>query len=134
MKNLVSPALRTGALAAALFLLPSAFAQNADPVVRQFATTGTVPVASAGPYVQVGTCRVQVSAKLGRPTTRLPDGTWLYDGFNAANGSAAGTLVVRFEAGRVRSLALATPAVVTALRSRPASSSAPSLVAAWNQQ
>jgi hypothetical protein len=43
-------------------------------------------------------------------------------------------LVVRFSAGRVSDLALASPAVVTALLAQPTTSAHPVLIAAWNQR
>jgi hypothetical protein len=77
---------------------------------------GTVAVANAGPHVAVGTFRIQVETKLGRPDVKLADGTWLYRGRAVAGSRATGTLVVRFADGRVSALALATPAAVAVLR------------------
>jgi hypothetical protein len=134
MKNSLIASLRVAAFVATLSVLPAAFAENSDAASRQLAAAGLVSVNAVGPYVNVGTCRVQVSAKLGHPTSTLSDGTWLYDGFAAKESQAKGTLVVRFANGRVRSLSLASPAVVTALRSKPATLDQKALVAAWNQQ
>jgi hypothetical protein len=126
MKNLLISSLRAAAFASTLF----AFAASAH--ASDLTATGSLWVAAAGPYVNHGTCRVQVSAKLGRPSATLPDGTWLYEGFTA--GDRSGTLVVRFSAGRVSDLALASPAVVTALLAQPTTSAHPVLIAAWNQR
>ena len=92
---------------------------TADRAESLLAGRGSIPVEAAGPYVEVGTYRIQVAVKLGRPAARLPDGTWLYENFVADGSNARGTLVVRFAQGRVSSLMLATPAVVAALRSTP---------------
>ncbi len=107
-------------LAAALLLAPAALlagdAPSADDALQQLARNGSVPVKHAGPHVQIGTFQIQVSTKLGAPSVRLPDGTWLYDHRRIAGSGAAGTLVVRFTGGRVSALTLATPAAVAALR------------------
>ncbi len=116
--------LLTSALVALLLLLPvAASAKNsaADRAATLLATHGAIPVTAAGDYVELGTYQIQVSSKLGRPSARLPDGTWLYEYFATENSAARGTLIVRFEHGRVSSLALATPATVAALRSAPKS-------------
>ena len=126
MKNLLISSLRAAALASTLF----AFAASAH--ASDLAATGSLRVTNAGPYVNQGTCRIQVSAKLGQPSATLSDGTWLYNGFTA--GDCTGTLVVRFSAGRVSDLALASPAVVTALLAQPKTSAHPVLIAAWNQR
>lgn len=75
-----------------------------------------MPVESAGPYVQRGTFRIQVLAKFGRPDVELGDDTWLYYDCGVEETVAKGTLVVRFVAGRVSELALASPATVAALK------------------
>ncbi len=123
MKATIASAFRAAALATVLGVLPAiAFATNPRPVDRaaqQLAFGGSVPVKSVGPYVEIGTYQIQVSVKLGQPSVKLPDGTWLYD-HRAIEGSAAeGTLIVRFVAGRVSSLALASSNVVAALRATP---------------
>ncbi len=125
MKTITVSSLRTAALAAALLLLPAVASAKesaaADRTESLLARRGSIPVAAAGPYVEVGTYGIQVAVKLGRPSARLPDGTWLYENFSAEDSAARGTLVVRFDQGRVSSLTLATPAVVAALRSAPKS-------------
>lgn len=110
--------LRRVLLAAALAVLPAVSSSAAAPdrAAEIFRLTGRLSVPAAGPYVEIGTYRIQVSAKLGSPTARLADGTWLYSDFGAENTAAHGTLVVRFVSGRVRELYLATPATITALR------------------
>ncbi len=130
--NLVS-ALRATALAATLLVTASAFAQSPDRAAQLLAVAGSIPVSHAGPYIAAGTYRVQVSAQLGRPTASLPDGTWLYENFNADDSGASGTLVVRFVDGRVRSLSLASPSAVTALRVSPKARDHQSLAAAWER-
>ncbi len=108
----------------------SATEQTADDAAaRWLAANGSVPVKAAGPYVERGTFRIQVSTKLGRPDLVLSDGTWLYFNRSVAGSSAQGTLVVRFEKNRVSDLAVATPAVVAALRAGPAKTPLPELVA-----
>jgi ABC-type spermidine/putrescine transport system permease subunit II len=116
MKNLALTSLRVAALAVTLLVLPAAFAQNPDRIAQALAARGSVRVDAVGPDVNVGTCRVQVFAQLGSPTSTLPDGTWLYQDYLADGSEAHGTLVVHFNAGRVSSLSLASPAVVVALR------------------
>ena len=129
MKNFLISSLRAAALASTL-LASSAFA--ADRAADVLSATGSVKIESVGPYVSTGTYRVQVSAKLGRPTTTLPDGTWVYENFNASDSAASGALVVRFVDGRVSSLSLATPATVVALRSPHHKVGDRILIAAWN--
>lgn len=133
MKNLLTSSLRAATLTLALVLASATAARAADQAARQLAATGTVVVESAGPYVGIGTYLIQVSAKLGQPSAKLTDGTWLYEGFTAGE-SATGTLVVRFNDGRVSSLSLATPAAVTALRTKPVKFENKALAAAWNQR
>lgn len=87
-----------------------------DTAARLLATEGRVPVGAAGPYVEPGTYRIQVLAKLGRPDHKLPDGTWLYHRRGIEGSQAKGTLVVQFEQGRVKELSLVAPAVAAALR------------------
>ena len=48
----------------------------ADHPARLLAVHGVIPVASAGPYVERGSARITVLAKLGKPSERLPDGKW----------------------------------------------------------
>ncbi len=122
--------LRVAALAVTLLVLPAAFAQNPDRIAQALAATGSVRVDAVGPYVNVGTVRVQVFAKLGSPTATLPDGTWLYSDFLADGSDAHGTLVVHFNADRVSSLSLASPAVVVAMRNQAQKSGDKVLVAA----
>lgn len=85
-------------------------------MAQALARNGSIHVNSVGPYVESGTYRVQVAVKLGRPSYVLPDGTWLYQGYIINDSDASGTLVVRFQRGRVSELSLATPATVASLR------------------
>ena len=106
-------------VAAGLFLAPVvaiARDQVADSAVELLAYHGIVPVLTAGPYVERGTVRVQVAAKLGRPDVVLSDGAWLYHEHQIVDSAARGTLVVRFNDNRVATLLLATPAKVALLR------------------
>lgn len=130
MKNVLTSSLRVAAFAVTLFALPAAFAANPDRAAQALAATGSVRVESVGPDVNVGTYRVQVLAKLGAPTSTLPNGTWLYSDFIADDSAASGTLVVQFRAGRVSELSLASPAVVVALRNEARPSGEKQLVAA----
>ena len=132
MKNIITSSLRVAALASTLFLASSAVA--ADRAADMLAATGSVKIESVGPYVSTGTYRVQVSAKLGHPTTTLSDGTWIYENFNANDSGASGALVIRFTDGRVSSLSLATPATVVALRTPHHKVNDKVLIAAWNQR
>lgn len=91
-----------------------------DAAARLLAAQGRVPVSAAGRYVEPGTYRIQVATKFGQPDAKLPDGTWLYQGRSIEGSEARGTLVVRFERGRVKELSLVAPAVAAALQARPA--------------
>ena len=106
------------AVATAAFAHPDA---SSDPVARALATTGLVPVKSAGPYVQVGSYHIHVLVRLGRPSSVLPDGTFLYRNFSAEESSGQGILVVRFSHGRVSQLSLATPTFVAMMMAAPVS-------------
>jgi hypothetical protein len=111
-------------LLAATVALASPFAAAKEPspsdrAAQLLAAKGTVPVQAAGPHVERGTFRIQLSTKLGRPDLVLSDGTWLYHNRTVEGSNARGTLVVRFDKGRVSDLALVTPAVVAALRADP---------------
>lgn len=116
----LSHGLRVTALAATLLALPVlATAKDngaaSDRAAELLAVKGSIPVSSAGPYVQAGTFRIQVIAKLGRPDTTLSDGTLLYPNFTVDDSNATGMLVVRFTSGRVSELSLVTPAVATVM-------------------
>ncbi len=128
MKIVASSALRATALALTLVLLPATLARASAPTARSTAS-GTLPVGSVGPYVSVGTYVIQVATKLGTPSARLPDGTWLYEDYVA--GDRTGTLVVTFVNGRVSSLSLATPSAIAALRAHPDRIGTKTLAAAW---
>lgn len=129
MKTAPVLSLRLVALGLTLALAPLLVAapRTAQPghhAAQRLAAHGSVRVDAAGPYVQVGTFRILVSVKLGRPSLRLKDGTWLYKNYAIPDSDARGTLVVRFEKGRVSELSIASPDVVAALRHR-AEASAP---------
>lgn len=138
MKNIViTSSLRAATLIATLFVLSSAAsAKDAapDPVAQMLQLTGSVPVNSAGPYVEIGTYKIQVSTKLGQPAYTLADGTWLYKNFSAEDSHAKGTLVVHFSHGQVSDLTLVSPAVVTALLNAPKKTDAPILIAAAQER
>jgi hypothetical protein len=123
MKNITTTSLRAAALAAALLLVPAiASAKDNTPsdlAAQLLATSGRVPVKAAGPYVEVGSYRIHVSAHLGRPNAVLADGTWMYHNFTADESAASGTLMVRFDHGRVSELALISHTVETALLKTP---------------
>jgi hypothetical protein len=91
-------------------------AKGVDSATQTLNSNGTVAIKTVGPYVEIGTFQIQVSTKLGRPDLTLADGTWLYHHRRIDGSAAEGTLVVRFAAGRVSALTLATPQVVAALR------------------
>jgi hypothetical protein len=88
-----------------------------DRATQLLNSSGAISIKAAGPYVENGTYQIQVAAKLGRPNVILGDGAWLYNNFAVADSNATGTLVVRFDQGRVVDLSLVTPAVVAAMRS-----------------
>jgi len=124
MKNILISSLRAVAFASALLLVPAiASAKDnapADPAAQLLALSGIVPVKAAGPYVQVGSYRIWVSSHLGKPSAVTSDGSWLYDDFTADQSPARGTLVVRFNQGRVSQLTLVSSAVETAMLTAPA--------------
>jgi hypothetical protein len=122
MKTILTPALRLTLLAAALILATAhVAAKDAAPTDRAaelLAGQGQIAVKNAGPYVEIGTYRIQVAVKLGQPAMKLPDGTWLYPDTPVDHSDAAGTLVVKFNEGRVSQLLLVTPTVATAMMTR----------------
>jgi len=109
--------------------LPAAAQPAPHTAAQLLARHGHVALTHAGEHVEPGTFRIQVAAKLGQPDARLADGTWLYHRRQIAGSDAEGTLVVRFTAGRVHTLSLATPAVVAAWRQEAARLAAPELLA-----
>lgn len=121
-------------LLATLLLTPSLFANDisraaSDVTATRLAREGSLPLHAIGPYVQVGTFRILVEGKLGRPDARLADGTWLYHRQRIEGTAARGTVVIRFEGGRVSSLALVTPPVAAALLAPAANAGPAGLVA-----
>lgn len=124
MKNNLRSLARTAAFASALLIPASvvlaAGPDSADRAATLLARHGSVPVENAGPFVEIGTFRIQVAVKLGEPSAKLADGTWLYPGFRIKDGDTAGTLVVRFDQGRVSELSLVTPGVAAAMTARSA--------------
>jgi hypothetical protein len=120
MNTTLVSTLRAAAFAATLSALPVfAFAKNsggADRPQELLASHGSVPVAAAGPYVEIGTFQIQVAVKLGQPTARLTDGRWLYSRFRVEDSDASGSLLVRFTDGRVSELSLVTTATAVALQ------------------
>lgn len=134
MKTITTRSLfRFSCFAAALALAPLA-ASAKDSAAQLLTANGYVTVKAAGPYVELGTYQIQVSTKLGRPSTRLADGSWLYSHFTVNDSQAAGTLLVRFTEGRVSELALLTPATVVALQEATKRPSSTLLVAAQSQR
>lgn len=122
MKTPVAPALRAAVFATALCVLPivaSATDAAPDRAAQLLALRGSVSVEKAGPYVEIGTYQIQVFAKIGAPSAKLADGTWLYDHRAIEGSDAEGTLIVHFVDGRVSSMALGTPTFVAALRTTP---------------
>jgi hypothetical protein len=119
MKNITLASFRAAALAAALLVAP-AIASAHDNPAQVLASSGAVPVKDAGPYVHPGSYRIHVWTTLGRPSAVLADGTYLYRDFGAQDNAIRGTLVVRFDRGRVSQLSLVSPAVETALLTAPA--------------
>ena len=118
--------MKTILLLAALLVTPALFATEissdaaADTAAARLAHQGSLPLHAIGPYVEIGTFRILVEGKLGRPDARLADGTWLYHRQRIEGTTARGTVVVRFEAGRVSSLSLVTPQVAATLLAPPA--------------
>lgn len=121
-----------GALVAPLAFAsrPPHAATSRDPAAERLAAHGRLAISAAGPYVERGTFRVQVAAKLGRPDAVLADGTWLYERHAIAGSAAQGTLVVRFADGRVTDLALLMPGSAAALRTEIETRGESSLLAA----
>jgi hypothetical protein len=116
--NIVS-ALRLAAPVVMLVLFTDGVsAKNAVPADRAaelLAHYGSVTIKAAGPHVEVGSYAIWVEGKLGRPSAKLPDGTWLYHSYDVKGSDARGTLVVRFNDGRVSGMTLVTPAVAMAM-------------------
>lgn len=91
-----------------------------------------------GSDVIAGTTRVMVALRLGSPSAVLPDGSWLYSGYSARrNGTPLienGTLIVRFVASEVNSLAVADARTITALRRSPRSPATNPILTAANDR
>jgi len=125
MNIIHTASLRAAAFAAALVLIPAiASAKDSaasDPAAQALATTGIVPVTTAGSNVEIGSYRIHVWTSLGKPSAALADGTWLYRNFNADGSAASGTLVVRFDHGAVSQLSLVSHAVETTMMTAKAS-------------
>lgn len=89
-------------------------------------------------HVRTGTSRVMVALRLGTPNAVLPDGSWLFSGYNARHDGKElvrnGTLIVRFQANRVASLAIADRATVLALRQNPHPGAKDTLLTAANDR
>ncbi|HUG11746.1 MAG TPA: hypothetical protein VMM36_12065 [Opitutaceae bacterium] len=119
MNTNIASVLRIAAIVASLTFATAIVSARsntpADRAAELLAQHGTVHLKAAGPYVQVGTFRIWAEAKLGKPSVRMPDGTWLYRNYEIKGSSAHGTLVVRFDEGRVSGMSLVTRAVETAM-------------------
>lgn len=115
MKTKLASSVLVAALLACPALVSARDAVPADRAVDLLARNGSLTIKAATPYVQVGSFLVQVALKLGQPTAKLADGTWLYQNFRVEESEATGTLVVRFNQGRVSGLTLVTPAVANAM-------------------
>lgn len=125
MKSILHPLLllsTVAAIAAAVSASPASPAAPADPAAQLLQRHGSIAVANVGEHIEAGSFRVHVSARLGRPDAVLPDGSWLYHRRRVADSAATGTLVVRFNTGRVSELRLAAPALAAALPPAPADS------------
>jgi hypothetical protein len=93
---------------------------RSDAINQALANNEAVPVAQANPDsfgnpVSVGCDEAAVYKSLGQPSAGLADGSWLYRDFYQDGGSAKGTLLVRFEHGRVAKLELISPSEEQAL-------------------
>src|SRR5688500_17912976 len=104
MKTLSLATSLRGLVFAALLGAAPAFAavsemSTADRAAQLLANHGALPVETVGPYIERGTLRIQVSTKLGRPSTVLADGTWLYENRTVQESNARGTLAIRFDRG-----------------------------------
>lgn len=97
----------------------SAFAATPDRASEILARDGYVAISAVDEYVEIGTYRVQVAAKLGRPHVVLPDGTWIYHRHRIVDSTAAGSLVVQFNHGRVSALTLMSAERVAGLQFGP---------------
>jgi hypothetical protein len=127
MKSLTVSLLHRLAVVATLSLLTLTSAakdQGVDRAAMLLARRGSIELKTFGDYVEVGTFAIQVAVKIGRPDERLADGTWLYHHRRIADSNAEGTVVVRFERGRVSALDLVTPATVARLQAVTAPSDA----------
>lgn len=111
--NLLRSTLTLIALCSALRLPAAEIALHEIPALVQ----------ANGATVSAGTARIMVSARLGRPSAVLPDGSWLYTGYTARLAGREvmpnATLVVRFVDHQVARLTLADKTTVTALRQMP---------------
>lgn len=87
MNNMLNSILSVAAFASVLFFLPigahANYSATSDPVAQRRTTSGSVAAKTVGPCVEVGSFRIWVRSKLGDPSARLPDGTWLDNNFQA---------------------------------------------------
>jgi hypothetical protein len=105
-------------------LSSSALADPKDRASEIMARDGYVAVSAVGQHVEIGTFRVQVAAKLGRPDVVLADGTWIYHRHRIVDSTASGSLVVQFNDGRVSALTLMSAERVAGLQFGPRESTA----------
>ena len=118
MKTLLLAASLVAALAASATLAsatPASTETNDSRISQALAVTGQVAVANVGDYVQAGSYRIWVSSHLGRPDHVLSDGTWIYDSRHVENSAVGGSVAISFENGRVSTIKLLSPSLVTAL-------------------
>lgn len=131
--NVRLPLAIAASLAAAMFFAPSIASANdntpADRAAQILAAKGIVSVSEAGPNVELGSYRIQVWTMLGHPYKVLADGSYLYRKFTVDDSTACGTLVVRFDHGKVCQLSLVSPAIETALLTAPANAKVQDLLA-----
>jgi hypothetical protein len=109
--------LRTGLVALSLVLAQvSLAAAPSDPAALKLARYGSVPVESAGPAVQIGAPKEEVSLTIGSPSRILRDGRWIFfRNFWVDQSLAHGSLVVAFKDGKVSELRIVTPSEGIAL-------------------
>jgi hypothetical protein len=119
MNKKLNSILSAAAFSSALFFLAigahAGDAATTDSVALRLAVVGSIPVKNAGPFVEIGSYRIWVRSKLGAPSAQLSDGTWLYNNFKVDNSTTGGTVVIRFDQGRVSGMSLVSPAVATAM-------------------
>jgi hypothetical protein len=121
MNSNTQSVLRSGLIALSLILASVSYATvpesaSSDHAAVKLNLYGSVPIDSVGPNVRIGASKADAALTLGYPSRVLSDGRWIiFRDFWVDHSTAHGSLVVRFEGGKVSELMIVTPAKGVAL-------------------